>query len=72
MSGVSCTTTRVPGGARGVRLKSNALFSWASADSLGLRQEGKRRLSVRVALGMRRSQICKGKLGLQLIRPAMR
>ena len=35
--GVSCTTTCVPGGASGVRLKSKAQFSWSSADSLGLR-----------------------------------
>ena len=71
-SGVLCTTTRVPGDASGVRLKSKATFGWDSSDSLGLRREGRMRLSVRVACGMRWPQRCKGKFGSQLLRPAMR
>ena len=58
--GGRCGGCQVPGGARGVQLKSNAPFNWAFAESLGLRWEGRRRLSVRVACRMRRSQRCKG------------
>ena len=62
----------MPGSTSGVRLKSKAPLSWDFANSLGLIREGRRSLIVRVACGMRRSQRCKGKFGLQLLRPAMR
>ena len=48
-SGVLYTRTFVPGGARGVRLKPKAPFSWASTESHGFNCDVRRRLSVRVA-----------------------
>ena len=43
--------TLVPGGARGVRLKSKIPLSWASADKRGLMRDGRSKLRVSVAWG---------------------
>ena len=64
--------TRVPGGARGVRVKSKVPSSWAYAESLGLRRQARRRLRVSSARGRRRHQFKRGKFGSVLARPAMK
>jgi hypothetical protein len=54
--GLSWTRTRMPGGARGVRLKSKIPLSCAQEESLGLRREPRRRFKVMRACGRMRSQ----------------
>ena len=49
------TKTLVPGGARGVALKSKLLFILAGAERLGFVREERSRLRVRTDWGMRRS-----------------
>ena len=51
--GFSWMRTAVPGGARGVELKSKAPCSWACAERLGFMRDGRRRFRVRTACGMR-------------------
>ena len=53
-------------------LKSNAPFMCASAERRGLRLDGRRRFKVVVAWSTSLSQMCRGKLGLTLDRPAMK
>ena len=64
--------TRVPGGSRGVQLKSIAPFRYASADWQGFVRAGRRRFNVSSNFLMRRSHKCRGEFGLQLESPAMR
>ena len=59
------TKTLVPGGARGVALKSKLPFIAAWAERLGFVREERSRLRVRTALGMIRSHSWEGKLGSQ-------
>eukprot|EP00978_Attheya_sp_CCMP212_P029679 scaffold106180_cov36-Attheya_sp.AAC.1 len=66
------TRTFVPGGAKGVRLKSNAPCICAWADNLGLRWDPRIKFKEIRAWGMRRSHKCNGKLGSVLHRPAMK
>eukprot|EP00957_Ditylum_brightwellii_P143548 10936085-Ditylum_brightwellii.AAC.1 len=69
---LSWTITFVPGGARGVRLKSNAPFICASADRCGFSQEGLRRFNVNRACGSRQFQSCNGNCGFKVQSPAMK
>eukprot|EP00957_Ditylum_brightwellii_P071170 5409254-Ditylum_brightwellii.AAC.1 len=62
--------TLVPGGARGVALKSNALLSWASANNLGFNHNGWRRLSVKSACVRSLSQRFIGNDGSTMAKPA--
>ena len=48
-SGFSWTSTFIPGGAIGVRLKSNCPWTWAHAERFGLIRDPRIRLSVRTA-----------------------
>ena len=66
------TNTLVPGGARGVVLKSKFLLMAAWAKSLGFVQKELSRLRVMTAWGIRRSHYWEGKLGLQEACPAQR
>ena len=68
----SWTKTLVPGGARGVALKSKFLLMDAWAESLGFVREYRSRLIVITAWGMRRSHSWEGNLGLQEASPAQR
>ena len=61
--GFSCTSTLVPNGANGVRLKSNGPFIIASADMQGLRRDGRKRFSVRFVCANNLSHNCSGKRG---------
>ena len=60
----------IPSGAIGIRLLSNAPYTWAYADSLGLNLVGRRMLSVRRACGIRLSHKFNGKFGGVLANPA--
>ena len=62
----------VPGGARGVLLKSKAPLSCAPAESRELVIYGQIRFKVRVAWDRRRSHRCSGKSGSQLVIPEIR
>ena len=64
--------TLVPGGARGMVLKSKLPFMAAWAEKLGFVQEERIRLRLRTAWGMRRSHYWDGKLGSQEASPAQR
>ena len=70
--GASNKRNFVPGGARGVQLKTKAPLSWASANRQGLMKNCQRRFNVSVACGMSLSQRCNGKEGSQMLRPAIR
>ena len=54
--GCSCAIIFVPGGARGVLLKSNVPCNCAYTDNLGLMREGRRRFNVMIAWGDIRHQ----------------
>ena len=62
----------VPGGARGVQLKSKVPLSCASVESRGLIIDGQRRFKVRVVWERTLSQRCSGKTGSQLVMPEIR
>ena len=64
--------TLVPGGARGVALKSKLPFMAAWAERLGFVREERSRLRVRTDWGMRRSHSWDVKLGSQEASPAQR
>jgi hypothetical protein len=64
--------TRVPGGARGVRLKSKCPFNWAYADMRGFIRDFRRRLIVMVAWGNSLSHSFMGKVGSTEQSPAMK
>ena len=70
--GASNTRTLMPGGARGVRLKSKAPLRWALADRWGLIRYGRSIFKVSIACRMSLSQRCNGKEGSQLLGPAIR
>jgi hypothetical protein len=72
LAGFSCATTRTPGGASGVRLKSKCPWKYAHADNLGLSRDPRRRLRVMTAWSMSRSHKCKGKSLSTLHNPAMK
>ena len=57
--------TLVPGGERGVALKSKLPFMAAWAEIIGFVREERRRLRVRTSWGMRRYHSWDGKLGSQ-------
>jgi hypothetical protein len=48
---LTCATTLVPGGAKGVRLKSNCPNSWVAAAIVGLMRDMRMRFKVSVACG---------------------
>ena len=62
-AGFSCTSTLVPMGAKGVRLKSNGPFNIASADILGFNLDGLSRFNVRLVCSINLSHNCNGKRG---------
>jgi hypothetical protein len=64
--------TLVPGGARGVRLKSKAPCMWAWADSCGFILERRRRLRVMMHWGKSLSQRLRGKSLLVEQSPAIK
>ena len=64
--------TLVPGGARGVALKSKLLFMAAWAGRIGFVREERIGLRVRTDWGIIRSHSCYGKLGSQEASPAQR
>jgi hypothetical protein len=70
LSGLTWIRQRIPGGARGVRLKSYSPCSWAYAESFGSMQEPRKRLRVNSACGRSLSQRCSEKSLSQLQRPA--
>ena len=72
LEAASLTKTLVPGGARGVALKSKFLLMAAWAERLGFVREDQRRLRVIAAWGMRLSHSWEGKLGSQDASPAQR
>ena len=59
--GFSWMRTRIPGGAIGVRLKSNVPCNCAQADNFGLRRDARNKLSVSSACGSNWSHRCMGK-----------
>jgi hypothetical protein len=63
---------RVPGGAKGVLLKSKCPFNWAYADMRGLIRDFRRRLRVIVACGNSLSQSFSGKFGSTEQSPTMK
>lgn len=70
--GLICTSTRMPGGANGVRLKSNVPFNWAWAESFGLRRDPRTKFNVSSAWGRSLSHKWSGKFLSTLHRPAMK
>ena len=72
MEAASWTKTLVPGGARGVALKSKFTFMAAWAVRLGFVREERSRLRVRTAWGTRRYHSWDRKLGSQEASPAQR
>ena len=71
-AGLTWATTCWPGGASGVRLKSNVPYSWAHAERFGLMRLPLSKLSVISAWGMRRSHRSRGNWGSVLHKPAMK
>ena len=65
LEAASWIKTMVPGGARGVALKSKLLFMAEWAERLGFVREERSRLRVMTAWGMIRSHSWDGKLGSQ-------
>ena len=65
LEAASWTKALVPGGARGVALKSKLPLMPAWTERLGFVWEERRRLRVSTAWGMRRSYYWEGKLGSQ-------
>ena len=65
-------STRVTGGARGVRLKSKSLLRYASEDRRGFMQDRHRRFNVSSAYLMKLYHKWRGKFGSQLESTAMR
>jgi hypothetical protein len=63
---------RVPGGAKGVLLKSKCPFNWANPDMRGLIPDFRRRLSVIVACGKTLSHSFRGKVGYTEQIPAIK
>ena len=72
LEAVSWTKTLLPGGARGVVLKSKIPLMVAWAERLGFVREVQRRLRVITAWGMRRSHSWEEKLESQEVSPAQR
>ena len=64
--------TLVPGGARGMALKSKLSFMAAWAEMIRFVREARSRLRLRTAWGMRRSHSWDGKLGSQEASTAQR
>ena len=62
----------MPGGARGVQLKSKVPLSWDSVDRQGLMLYCKIKFNVNVACGMSLFQRCNRKEGSQQLSPAIR
>ena len=72
LEAASRNKTLVPGGARGVALKSKLPFMAAWAEILGSVREEQSRLKVRTDWGMRRYHYWDGKLGSKEASPAQR
>ena len=72
LEAASWIKTLVPGGARGVALKSKLPFMAVWAEMIGLVQEERKRLRVRNAWVMRRPHSWDGNLGSQEASPAHR
>ena len=70
--GLLCTTTFVPGGARGVLLKSNTPNRYEYADNFVFALALRSRLSVRNAENISRSHSVIGKAGSSDDKPAMK
>ena len=68
----SWTKTLLPGGARGVALKSKFLLMAAWEESLGFVRDDRIRLIVITAWGIRQSHSWEGKLGSQEASPAQK
>ena len=71
VGGFSWMTTLVPGGAKGVALKSNCPNSWACADKLGLDLDRRSKFRDRTPWSMMRSQRCMGKSLSVVLSPAI-
>ena len=72
LEAASWTKTLVPGGERGVALKSKLPLMAAWAERIGFMRGERSRSRVSTAWGMRRSHSWEGKLGLQKASPAQR